>query len=181
MKQYFIVLANIILFLSGCSPWKKVLVAKGNRNDAIKNAVSDFLHTPRFFKKDTVFDVMCQNIDSDILGITILGNPNKVSVITENEIEYSYKAFPTRYVERDGKLFYWNDSTVSTPSDLVKKLSMMNRIDTAILHKYLPPTENDDAKKGVDYYFCKSNLKRYKRVYTRIAMGWYIAPNMNCK
>jgi hypothetical protein len=171
----------VITLLESRTSWKDAMVAKGDRNDAIKNAIIDFTHARRFYRKDTVFDFLIKDINDDVLAITILGERNKVAVITENEVDYSYKAFPTRYVERDGKMFYWHDSTVNTPPELITKLSKMTRIDTAIIGKYLPQTWNVDYERNVTYYFCKSDLKRYKRVYTRNPRAWFEAPEIICR
>jgi hypothetical protein len=56
----------------------------------------------------------------------------------------------------------------------------MNRSDTVIIGQYLPRRINDDFQKGVDYYFCRKNLKVYKVVYTKIAIGWYDPPALHC-
>lgn len=181
MKLRYFILTLFIGSLISCNPWKKTQISKGNQNDAIKNAVIDFLHSKRFMKGDSVFSIRTQNITDDIFGVSIFGVTNNISVITENEINYSYKAFPTKYLEQNGKLFYWIDSTEIVPIELINKLSNMNRIDTAIIRKFLPVRVTDDSKKALDYYFCKSNLKNYKRIYTKIAMGWYDFPKLNCK
>ena len=67
-------------------------VSKGNQNDAIKNAIIDFLHSDRFIKGDSVFSISTKNISEDILGVSISREGNKISVITQNEIDYNYKA-----------------------------------------------------------------------------------------
>ena len=56
--------------------------------------------------------------------ITISFRRNRISlIITENEINYSYKAFPTKYFEGNGKLFYWQDSTEKVSPELISKLA----------------------------------------------------------
>jgi len=59
-------------------------------------------------------------------------------------------------------------------------MTKMNLIDTVIVGKFGFYSKTDDAKKGVDYYFCKSNLKIYKRVNTTYALGYYDVPKLNC-
>jgi hypothetical protein len=168
------------LFLSSCSSWKKIMVTKGNQNDAVQNAIYDFLHFGKLTKKDSVFSIIIKNVNEDILGVSILREGNKISVITENEIEYNYRAFPTRYFEQNGKLFYWVDSTEKVSIELVDILSKMNRIDTVVTNKFFPIRSTDDSQKATDYYFCKANLLKYKKVITNIAMGWYNLPKINC-
>lgn len=181
MRLHYLLLVLFICSLGSCSPWKKMQISNGNQNDAIKNAVIDFLYSPKFFKGDSVFIISIKNINEDILAVSIFGARNKIAVITENEIDYSYRGFPTKYFEQDGKLFYWQDSTEKVPIELIDKLSKMNRIDTSIIAKFIPLRTTDDSQKAVDYYFCKYNLKKYKRIYTKIGIGWYDPPKINCK
>jgi hypothetical protein len=44
-----------------------------------------------------------------------------------------------------------------------------------------PDMTIDDAKKGADYYFCKQNYHVYKKIITRIALGYYKAPELKCE
>lgn len=179
MKTNWLSILMFVFLLESCSPWKHAMVATGNQNDAVRNAIIDFLHTD-LAKRDSVFSITIKNINEDILGVSILGERNKISVVTKNEIDYNYRAFPTKYFEKDGKLFYWVDSTERVPSELINKLSKMNRIDTAIVGKYFPQRIRDDSQKGMDYYFCKHNLLNFKKVRTSTAIGWYESPKLKC-
>ena len=38
----------------------------------------------------------------------------------------------------------------------------------------------NDSDKGADYYFCKNNLSKYKRVVTNIGLGYYKPPKLKC-
>ncbi len=175
-----IVIAISVLFIS-CTTWKNTMVSTGTDSEGIKNAITDFLHSGKFNKRDTVFSVYLLNINENILGISISEESNKIAVITENNINYNYKAFPTNYIEENGKLFYWKDSTKAISTELVNKLYKMNRIDTAIINSYFPDRKRDDSKKAMHYYFCKKDLRIYEKVYTKIAMGWYGIPKLNCR
>lgn len=180
MKLKYLIILTLIFLFGSCSTWKNAMVVKGNQNDAVKNAIMDFLHTSRLAKKDSIFSISIKSINKDIFGVSIFGARNKISVVTENEVDYSYRSFPTKYFEQDGKLFYWIDSTENVSIELINKLSKMNRIDTAIVGKYFPERSRDDSQKGVDYYFCKSDLKKYKKVSTNMAIGWYEPPKLEC-
>lgn len=179
MKSYCLLL--LLFFISGCATWKKALISEGNKNEAVKNAIIDFLHCNKSINRDSVFSITIKNIGDTILGVSISGVSNKISVITKNEQEYSYQAFPTKYYEQNSKLFYWKDSTEKVPVELISKLSKMNKIDTAIIGTYFPDRVIDESQKAMDYYFCKFNLSKYKKVYTSTAMGWYKPPKVNCK
>ena len=179
MKIYY--LAFIFFLFESCASWRNTLIEKGDNNAAVQNAINDFLHTEKLYKKDSVYYVRIKIINDAIIGVSIIDDENKIAVITENKIDYSYKAFPTNYFEKNGKLFYWKDSTQKASEELIIKLSKMNRIDTAIINEYFPPRGKvDDSKKGFDYYFCKNNLRKYKKVHSKIAMGWYKIPKLEC-
>lgn len=180
MKKNLIILFVISLFLTGCITWKQGMLSKGTKDEAIKNAIFDFLHKGEFDKSDTVFFIYTKDIKDDILGISISAESNKIAVITENKIDYSYKAFPTSYIEQSGKLFYWKDSTQTESKELINKLFKMNRVDTVIIGQFFPRRERDDSKKAMHYYFCKNNLLIYKRVHTSIGLGWYEVPKLHC-
>ena len=44
----------------------------------------------------------------------------------------------------------------------------------------IPRLGISEKKKGALYYFCKNNLKNYKKVVTNRAMGWYKQPELEC-
>jgi len=158
-----------------------MLVPQGNQNDAIGNAIIDFLHTERLSKEDSVFSVSIDTVSNEILGINILGYEDKLVIHTKNKIGTNHPYFPTNYFERDGKLFYWYDSTNSITDELLNTLSRYNKIDsTYVKGTYELNVVFDDSKKGVDYYFCKNDLTRFKKVRTTIAMGYYDPPKLNC-
>ncbi|HLY70085.1 MAG TPA: hypothetical protein VKR53_10190 [Puia sp.] len=179
MKK-FVLLTIIFYSIASCSSWRNSLATAGSKNDAIINAILDFTHSHSFRGKDSVFSIHVQDINEEILGVSILADRNKIAVVTENESTYSYKGFPSSYFEKNGKLFYWNDSAKNVSPDVIKKFSEIMRIDTIIVGKYMPPRILDDAERSTDYYFCVMNLKKYKRVTSRIAMGRYSPPNLNC-
>jgi hypothetical protein len=178
---HLLVLLFFISVFGGCASWKDTLIANGNQNDAIKNAITDFLHHKSYIKRDSIFTVRIDYNNSEILEISISAEKNKIAVINENEVEYSYRAFPTNFLEKDGLLFYWHDSTKLQSTELINKLTKLKLIDTAIFGKYIPTRYRDDSQKAVDYFFCKSDLKNYKKVYTSIAVGWYDPPILNCR
>jgi hypothetical protein len=180
MKNQFILLMAVSALLAGCASWKKAMVSNGAIDDAIKNAITDFLHTGKFARTDTVFSIRAQHIKEGIWGISISRESNKIAVITDDNRNYSYRAFPTGYIEQNGRLFYWQDSTREASAELISKLYRMNRIDTAIVGSFFPVRERDDSKKAMSYYFCQKNLRMYKKVYTSIAMGWHAVPKLNC-
>jgi hypothetical protein len=175
----------LIFLLGSCSSWKKLIVAKGDQNDAVQNAIYDFLHSEKISKKDSVFYVHIKNINDEVLGIGILGSVNRLLPGPDNKIGTNYANFPTKYIVQDGKLFYWYDSAYVITEDLITVLVKYDHIDTLNMKGFvgIPETSAliDDSKKGIDYYFCKCNLLHYKKVRTKTAMGWYDIPKLNCR
>jgi hypothetical protein len=119
------------------------------------------------------------------LGISFFGTENKLLPNAEDKIGTHNPHFPTRFSVQGGKLFYWYDSTFNINKELISALVRFNHIDSLNVKGFvgIPGTSSsiDDSKKGADYYFCKRNLLKYKRIITRTAMGWYEAPSINCK
>jgi hypothetical protein len=182
MKYLNYILILFLLLLSSCSSWKGVLVSSGDQNDAVRNAIYDFINTERLSKKDNVFSVgVIDTLSDTVLGIYVIGNENTQLVITKDGTEFSYRAFPTRYLELDGKLFYWYDAAETVSDDLIDTFTRYSLIDTMIVNVYIPERIIDDSKKGVDYYFCKNNFLKYKKVRGTIAMGWYDPPRLRCE
>jgi len=181
MKLKILKLLILIFILESCSSWKNTLIHHGNYNDAINNAITDFVYKNRNSKQDSVFSIHFIDIGDSLWGISISKEVNKIAVITKDELHYSYKAFPTRFIEKNKLLFYWKDTIQSViPKKLLNKLYAINRVDTVVVNKLMPERITDDEHKAVDYYFCKCNLLKYSIVKTRTAMRWYKSPKMDC-
>jgi hypothetical protein len=185
MKTYTKIVIISISFFAACSALKNnlELKAQGDYNIAVQNAISDFSRSSPLRKKDNAFFVRIENINDEILGVSILGDEDKFYPDSTNKIGTSHPNFPTRFVEIDKKLFYWYDSTHHINIDLINILAKYNKIDSLNVNglKGIPPTMINDEKKAEQYYFCKSNLLNYKTVRTNIAMGSYAPPKLNCK
>jgi len=178
-KRYF--LAIIFLFGS-CSSWKNILIAEGNYNTAVQNAVHDFLNTSIHSKEGNVFSVDVESVNNDIIRITILNDQDKLVPTPENRKGTNKPYFPTNYIEQEEKLFYWYDSTAVISDELIWILSRYNHIDSINVNEIVEIRGVfDDSKKAVEYYFCKNNLLKYKKNVTRIGRGNYEPPKIKCK
>jgi hypothetical protein len=203
------------------------MVVNGNENDAIKNAVFDFIHTEsKLLKNDKKFYIYTENVESNI-GVTIMGDPDKISLIVDfidsiennmvicigeynsflfidtvdndtilhmtdddyhpilwlnkDKVSISYRAFPTGLLESNGKLFFWYDKTKSVTDTIINTLYKYNFVDTMIVNTYIPGGTINHAKKGANYYFCRSDLSKYRKVVTDKAIGYYKPPKLKCK
>jgi hypothetical protein len=172
----------LLLFFISCSSWKGNLVTEGSYNQAIENSIIDFLNTSSLSKKENVFTLKINDESSDIISVSIFGNKNKIYPSPDIQIGKVTNKIPTRYIEKNGKLFYWYESKAILTMDLVKKLSAYKIIDSTNVKEVivLPEYSVDDSKKAVDYYFCKNNLLKYKKVTTSITMGYYDMPKLEC-
>lgn len=175
MNRYYLI---CILLLCSCATLKKNMVINGN--DAIKNAISDFIHTEsRLLKSDNTFLVSTDTIGSSIV-VTIMGDPNAILLITEEDGSYSYRAFPTMLVETNGKLFFGYDKTKNVTDTIVNTLYRYNFVDTMIVNTHIPDRIINDAKKGVIYYFCENDLSIYKKIDANTLTKYYKPPQIKC-
>lgn len=185
MKSYCIIVLFALLFFDGCSPWKDKMIYKGDQNDAVQNAIVDFLHTENArLKKDSVFWIQVMNLNDQIVCVDFSGATDyKESPHPKNKIGTSIPGFPTNFIEKEGKLFYWYDPGHTITSDLIAVLSKYKHIDSIYvkglpgISQYMPP--NKEGVKSVQYFFCRCNLLKYKKVITERVIGYY-KPHMNC-
>ena len=181
MKKYSYIIFTYIFIFCSCSAWKASLVSNGNQNDAVHNAITDFLHTEKLSKQNSVFSVSIDTVNNEMLGISILGYEEKLILHPDYKIGARDPSFPTKYVEKENKLFYWYDPASSITNDLMSVLLKYNKIDSSYVEgNYELSLSFDDSKRGVDYYFCKNNLLKYKKVVSNIAMGYYDPPILMC-
>ena len=176
MKTYIRFILIFLLVFQGCAAWKAGLNNNGDYNSAIHNAILDFSNTTSLYKQDSTFSVDFKEFNNEVIGVSIMGTINKF-IVTE---EGKSSRLPNRCLKHDGKLFYWYDENHSLDKKVINQLDSYNLIDSV---KTIAFAEfiNNDAKKGVDYYFCRENLLKYKKIKTNKAMGYYELPKLNCK
>ncbi|MDV7698613.1 hypothetical protein N6B72_16925 [Chryseobacterium soli] len=174
MKRYFLIF-NLMLFCQSCSVWQKEQVQTGNYETAIKNAVIDFSHSS-LASKDKVFSLTYKQYDKGVIGISILGDVNKVYLINGTP----QGRVKDQYIEYDNKLFCWYDDKKEKDSNIIKKLTQYKVIDNVEVLTEDMEYIRDDTKKGVNYYFCKDNLLIYKKEETSIVMPREIKIDLHC-
>lgn len=160
MNRYYLIL---VLLLCGCTTLKESMAIEGTVNDAINNAIRDFVHTENKLLKDDNMFLVSANTLKDNIVVTIIGDANTVLLIMEEDSSYSYRAFPTMLVEIDGKLFFWYDETKNVTESIISTLYKYNFVDTMIVNAYIPDRIFDDSKKSIVYCFCRNNLSNYKK------------------
>lgn len=197
-RDILILLLTTFFLIESCGSFKKELFQTGGIEEAIKNAVLDFSNTSSIYRKEKVFSITFQEplyrmilektnnengkwIEGKpykgIIGISISSNESKIFLPADIKIGSKGK-LPSRYIEKEGRLFYWWDDNYP-----------LNKETLAILYKYNILESDEisaldfrinDAQKGVHYFICKTDLSIYKKVTTAQAIGYYDMPNIKC-
>lgn len=193
-KSLTILILSAFYFSATSQPISNVKV---NYNTAFEIAIADFLKCG-LCKKHNAFYVSVSDrnehgrykISTDILTISIFPTETKNRImpfyyITQADSVGS-KRLPTKHIIKNGKLFYWHDSEYGLTEEMIKVFMDYNIADSLenseVDHILGQEWQSIDEKtKGADYYFCKDNLKNYKRVITNIGIGGYKPPKLKCK
>ncbi|AZB08597.1 hypothetical protein EG344_06950 [Chryseobacterium sp. G0162] len=169
-----IFLCLIILQLSlSCTAQNNTVPVSDSYNTTVKKAIDDFYKTSSLLKYDKIFSVSYKNIDQNIIQVNIIGNPNKFYIENDKPLN----RLPTKYVEYNGKIFYWSDNSQDKlDSSVINKLGQYGLIEynTDVIEYNI-----DDKKKGVSYFFCMKDLTRYKKITSNISITQ--PPKINCK
>jgi len=212
MKTRCLILSATFVIVSfvGCEFIKANSVKSGKniRDVAINNAILDFSNSCKLFKSDLVFSVSFEDTvfllafdrkasrwyrekfyeDMALVSISAhrIGNDcgeccDKF-LYTEKTTVGSKGTLPSRYIEKDEKLFFWWDDDYPLTEEMLAILWKYNLLcdDTKGLI-VLPDFTTNDRLKGAHYYFCKNDLSKFKRIITSIANGYYKPPKLKCK
>jgi hypothetical protein len=182
MKALFCAAMLLIIMVGSCTTYRSSLVVKGRRNEAIQNAIIIFLHSGgKLMKKDTVFSIHTKGFGDTLIGVDIFGQNNKLLPGPQTKIGTNQPGFPTNYIEKNGKLFYWYDEQGVITPDLVAMLSKYKRIDSLNVNGFvgIPKHSIDESKKGTNYFFCTCDLRKYKRDRSSIGLSAPL-PNLKC-
>lgn len=204
MKIKTITISLLAFFLLlGCYSMMKstTLIGANLQEVAINLAIQDFSTKCDLFKKDSVFSVTFE--DSVFYKAALIqvdkgkykdGRTHKlkrgdlldgiasVEIGGNGDYQFYYSEetkskLPTRYVIKDGKLFYWWDKKCAVTEDIIAVLWRYNMLQT---YSIIPNFSIDESQKGAHYYFCKNDLSKYKRVVTSIGLGYYKPPQLKC-
>ena len=200
IKTITISLLAFSLLLGCCSIKKYTMLIRTNlQEEAINLAIEDFSTKCNLFKKDSVFSVTFEdsvfyktaliqvdkekykdgrthqwkrgNLLDGIASVEIGGNGDYQFYYSEE----TKNKLPTRYVIKDGKLFYWWDKKCAVTEEIIEVLWRYNMLQT---YSIIPNFSIDESQKGAHYYFCKNDLSKYKRVVTNIGFGYYKPPKL---
>lgn len=190
-----ILVVVLLLLIHSCSS-SKTVYQTGGIKEAITNSINDFSST-QLYKRGEVFEVsytedyylfslkedengtyawLPDKNYPEIYGISILNNNTKFSYIASDIGKVSNNV-PSVVLKKGDKLFYWWDDNIPLTKRVVDILLEFNLIN--VTQEYLDYRIND-SQKSMQYYVCKSNIAKYKRVLTNKAIGYYSPPNLNC-
>ncbi|MCP1997575.1 hypothetical protein [Flavobacterium sp. HSC-61S13] len=173
MKKYLYAL--IFISLVSCNSYKSQLSEKGNYEDAIFNGIIDFSNT-QLFLEGKVFFVNFDLKVEDYYAFSIMDNSDKLLFSEKKAFSDNY--LPNKFIIYKNKLFFWWDDNYGSDKDILEKLILNNKIQNEEESPFID-FETDEKKKGAKYFFCKNNLKKYKRVITNL--GIIKTPKLNCE
>jgi len=173
----------IISFLGGCKPIQKVTSSNEELSDPIQIAIKDFIRVSNIYKKSQVFYINKRNAvnNENVLIISITKNFTKLLSTALTTVGSTGK-MPSRFVEKDGKLFYWwdNDFPLSEEALTVfRKYDLLQDDEKGTIQ--FPESTLDETQKSAIYYFCKNNFKVNKKIETNRGQFYDQAPEIDCK
>ena len=192
----------ICFVLCNCVGYRSQLhKGEGDREQAIRNVIIDFANTyqtPRSYLKErdgkpfNVFVIRKWDTPmDDLFVISVLPWQAEITLQIQDSLgKVPRDFFPNRYLEKNEKLFLWNDGTNPLNKELLAvmdRFEILDSIDVKMELGLLPEDYEDtrmaiidDKLKGVHYYLCKKNIEKYRKVKTNIALGYYDPPGLNC-
>ena len=191
MKRLLLLFISIILFCSASFP------QKNQKEEAIDIAITDFLKS-KLSKRSNVFCVSIYKkgkydkyeINEDLLAISISPENTKTRIMPLYYLTFmdtiGSVRLPTRYIEKNGIIFYWDDKDYGLTEETIKVFLDYYVVDLLENSEYdflfgMERSGIPEFEKGADYYFCKNDLNKFKRVINRSAVGWYKPPKIKCK
>lgn len=172
----------LLLVAVGCTTLKKGLVQQGDINEAIENAILDFSRTTSIYKKGRVFSISVYENNDKNQFIVRVGTSSTKLLLTKSTLGSRGEKFPSRFVKRDDKLFYWWDKNFAVSKETIamfKKYDLLQDDEGGVIT--IPDFVINDKSKAAHYYFCKTDLSIYKKVITDKGIGYYKPPSLSCK
>lgn len=160
----------LILCSCATSKWKNALMSSGTLDDAVNNAVTDFMHTSKFVDADSTFVVVAYTGGGPILvGISPayrIYPPERA----DSGLVTCDKKVINKYASTVGKNFYWWDTTQLITPELIDVFRRFGDIDFSWREDYfiVPPGVNKGETFEV-YLFCRDNFRDYKKTKARKA------------
>lgn len=184
MKRKYIALWVVLVFIiRSCQSSKNITVTGSGKDGAIQTVITNFSKIHRLYKPDSVFSLRIKKIpnNNDVLVVNIIRAGGKLLFRKDYTVGTRGK-LPSRYFEKDDKLFYWWDDDIPLTEEvltILRKYNLLQDDENGLIQT--PTQSSDDSQKGVHYYFCKDNLRINKRIITNIGLGYYEPPKLKCE
>lgn len=170
-----ILLSVLIIYLSGCGQsWKATLSSTGDFDAIVNNCITDFSHT-KMHKKFQVFEISKMIYDSippGYLGIRItpICGDNKIFAYPQDTIGLKKGArIPTRFLEVEGKLYCWDDSTAEITEELFNVYNHYGILDQTWIYEMC-----GISKESSDAYILQNlNIPPPYTIYERLPIAIY--------
>lgn len=182
IKVICLLIIYALTYLTACASYKESLVKVGDHSDAINNAIIDFSNTTKLYSKNRIFNAsLYESQDEDLLIVRIGINNMKLLLTDKVEVGKIGGKIPTMFIEQEMKLFFWYDDNYPLTKEALEiyaKYDLLQDDENGVIK--IPAMVINDSQKAAHYYFCKENLRSYKKVITNRAIGYYKAPAVNC-
>lgn len=182
-KKKLAILIITTILIGSCNPVKKSFVKSGNsQDDAIQIAILDFSNTDKLLKRDSVFSIEIVGLpnNKDVMVVNI-GKNNRKLLLTSDAKIGSIGKLPSRYFEKEGRLFFWWDDGYPLTEETLATFNKYHLLqDDKNGTIKIPDFIITDAQKDAHYYFCKSDISGYKKVVTKKGIGYYDPPSLKC-
>ncbi|MEE9348787.1 MAG: hypothetical protein V3U80_01930 [Flavobacteriaceae bacterium] len=166
MNYKVIIYLLVMGLIFSCGSQKFQLKQKGNKDNARKNIILDYLYN--YTEKSKEFFFVENFSDTKRLYVFRIEKYNTVKPapsLTDTIGAYT-DFFPTNYYEKDNKLFIWHDKNKRLDKKTVVKMQEYNCIDSL----YYKGDNVDGAiidtgnfQKSLYYFVCKENISKYKK------------------
>lgn len=173
----------------------------GFKENLIHTAINHFSLSYPLYEKNSVFEV---SYTDTVFSRTYKMENNKIKwingkpyeeivavsifrklgslYVTNDDIKSRSKKIPSRYLEKNGKLFYWHDSNIPATEEslaLLKKFGLIKEPQKSEDFDEVRTIIFDDEK-GVIYFFCRENPLIFESMQTNRPLGTYTPPNLEC-
>jgi hypothetical protein len=147
----------------------------------IQDAILDFSKTSKIYKKNSIFSIKNGELEKEIIVLRI-GVNNMNILFNKDSIGKTSNTIPSKFVEKNGKLFFWWDSECKIQDNTIstyRKYNILQDNENGLIT--IPEFSINDNQKSVYYFFCRTNLTQYKRITTNKGLPNDVKVNLKCR
>ncbi|WP_439152822.1 hypothetical protein [Winogradskyella sp.] len=163
----------LLVLPSGCHNTNTLKQRSDTTTQAIELAISDFYSSNILIENHKIFAVAhtevlqlvklmddprkTDNIYQSLISVIITADALKLSEDVTSKIGTKGITIPSRYIEKNGNLFFWWDSNYAFTEETYNTYKTYGVIDDNLDSKDNP----NQLKEGVKYYFCTKDLTKF--------------------